>query len=53
MAQKSKVTKEFSIGKNTFKKGDVKSFSDEITAKYADCLEEVVEKPKRKKQQSE
>jgi len=53
MARKSKVIKEFSIGKNTYKVDEVKSFSDEITAKHADCLEKAVEKPKRKNQRSE
>lgn len=50
MAQKSTVVKEFSIGKNTYKvdKKKVISFSDEITAKYADNLKAVVEEPKKK-----
>jgi len=46
MAVKSKVIKEFPEGKNIYKVGEVKTFSDEITAKHADCLEEVKEKKK-------
>lgn len=53
MAQKSTVIKEFSIGKNTYKVGEVKSFSDEIIAKNADCLKKVKAIKERKPNISE
>ena len=49
MAKTKQVTKEFSIGQNTYQAGVVKSFSDEIAAKYESSLVDVKPKVTRKK----
>jgi len=43
------VTKEVTVGKNTYKKGVEKNFSDEIFAKHKDSLSEVKAKKTAKR----
>lgn len=53
MAVKAKVTKDFPIGQNSHKKGEVKTFSDELFAKHSDSLEEVKEGSKKSSRKKE